>query len=70
MNPSSHSSHSAAVKQHTAATRWLHNASLCSLATALWGWQTGLFWVAIPIILILEARLVVKHRCEISLSDL
>ncbi|MGD1864883.1 MAG: transglutaminase family protein [Phormidesmis sp.] len=70
MNPSSHSSHSAAVKQHTAATRWLHNASLCSLATALWGWQTGLFWVAIPIILILEARHVVKQRWEISLSDL
>ncbi len=49
---------------------WLNDASLCSLATALWGWQTGLLWVAIPIILSLEARHVVKHRWEISLPDL
>ena len=48
----------------------LSNASLCSLATALWGWQTGLLWAAIPIVLVLEARHVVKLRWEISLSDL
>ncbi|MEL7333606.1 MAG: hypothetical protein AAFN12_15270, partial [Cyanobacteria bacterium J06560_2] len=49
---------------------WWDTASLCSLATALWGWQTGLLWVAVPIILILEARHVVKQRWEIALSDL
>ncbi len=45
-------------------------ASLCSLALALWGWQTGLLWVAVPVICILEARRVIKQRWQISLSDL
>ena len=44
-------------------------ASLCSLAIALWGWHTGLIFVAVPIVLILEARHVVQQRWEISLSD-
>ncbi len=48
----------------------LSNASLCSLATALWGWQADLLLVAIPIVLVLEARHIVKQRWEISLADL
>ncbi|MEO1791403.1 MAG: transglutaminase-like domain-containing protein [Cyanobacteria bacterium J06629_19] len=46
------------------------SASLCSLAIALWGWHTGLLFVAAPIILILEARHVIKQRWTLSLSDL
>ena len=45
-------------------------ASLCSLAIALWGWHTSLFWVAVPIILSLEARHIIQQRWEISRSDL
>ncbi len=48
----------------------IDTASLCSLALALWGWQTRLLLVAVPIICILEARRVVKQRWQISLSDL
>ena len=48
----------------------IDGASLCSLAIALWGYQTGLFFIALPIILILEARRVISQRWEISLSDL
>ena len=48
----------------------IDSASLCSLAIALWGYQTGLVAIAIPIILIIEARRVIKRRWEISLSDL
>ncbi|MBE9063074.1 transglutaminase domain-containing protein [cf. Phormidesmis sp. LEGE 11477] len=48
----------------------IEDASLCSLAVALWGWQTGLLFVAVPIIAILEARRFVQQRWEISLSDL
>jgi len=48
----------------------IDSASLCSFALALWGWQTGLLWVAVPIICILEARRVIKQRWQISLSDL
>ncbi|MEL6816193.1 MAG: transglutaminase-like domain-containing protein, partial [Cyanobacteria bacterium J06598_3] len=48
----------------------LDGASLCSLAIALWGYQTGLFLVAIPIILSLEARRVISQRWTLSLSDL
>ena len=51
------------------ASAWLDSASLCSLATALWGWHTGFLWVAIPIILLFEARHVVKQRWEITGSD-
>ncbi|MGD1899423.1 MAG: transglutaminase-like domain-containing protein [Phormidesmis sp.] len=48
----------------------IDSASLCSLAIALWGYQTSLFFVALPIILILEARHVIQQRWQISLSDL
>ena len=48
----------------------IDRASLCSLAIALWGYQTGLFMIAIPIILTLEARRIIHRRWEISLSDL
>ncbi|MGB3292118.1 MAG: transglutaminase-like domain-containing protein [Phormidesmis sp.] len=48
----------------------IDEASLCSLAIALWGYQTGLFFIALPIILILEARHVIRQRWEISFSDL
>ena len=48
----------------------LDSASLCSLAIALWGYQTGLIAIAIPLILIVESRRVIKRRWEISLSDL
>ena len=48
----------------------LDSASLCSLAIALWGYQTGLVAIALLIILIIEARRVVQRRWEISLSDL
>lgn len=48
----------------------LDSASLCSLAIALWGYQTGLVAIALPIIAIIEARRIIKRRWEISLSDL
>ena len=48
----------------------LESASLCSLAIVLWGYQTGLLAIAIPIILILEARRIIRRRWEVSLSDL
>lgn len=48
----------------------LGNESLCSLAIALWGGQTNLLFLAIPMILLLEARQVVKQRWQMSLSDL
>ena len=48
----------------------IESASLCSLAVALWGWQTGLLFVAVALICLLEARRVVKQRWELSLSDL
>ena len=50
--------------------RGIDGASLCSLAIALWGYQTGLFFVALPIILILEGRRVIHQRWTLSLSDL
>ncbi|PZO56935.1 MAG: hypothetical protein DCF15_07905 [Phormidesmis priestleyi] len=49
---------------------WDGLASLCSLAIALWGWQTGLWWLALPMIVGLESRHVATQRWEISLSDL
>ncbi|MEL6259868.1 MAG: transglutaminase domain-containing protein [Cyanobacteria bacterium J06626_6] len=58
-----------ALSGKAAAPAWLDNASLCSLATALWGWHTGFLWAAIPIVLVLEARRVVKQRWEITRSD-
>jgi len=50
--------------------RWIADASLCSLAIALWGWQTGLFFAAIPIIALIEGRHLVKQRWAISLADI
>lgn len=49
---------------------WDKLASLCSLAIALWGWQTGLWWLALPMMMGLEARHVATQRWEISLNDL
>jgi len=68
-----HSARSAAFNTATQArpqAAWISNTSLCSLATALWGWHTELLWVAIPIILVLEAHRIVKQRWEFSLSDI
>ncbi len=48
----------------------LESASICSLSVALWGWQTGLLFAAIPIICLLEARRIIKQRWEFSLDDL
>ncbi len=48
----------------------LSNASLCSLAIALWGWQTNLLFVALPMILALEARYIVQQRWALSLKDI
>ncbi|MEM9088246.1 MAG: transglutaminase-like domain-containing protein [Cyanobacteria bacterium P01_F01_bin.53] len=49
---------------------FIDGASLCSLAIALWGYQTGLFFVALPIILILEGRRIIHQRWTLSFSDL
>jgi protein-glutamine gamma-glutamyltransferase len=44
--------------------------SLLSVAIGIWGWQTG-FWVfAIPMILVFEGRRFVKQRWSFSLNDL
>ncbi len=44
--------------------------SLLSVAIGIWGWQTG-FWVfAIPMILVFEGRRFVKQRWHFSLNDL
>ncbi|MEL6779058.1 MAG: transglutaminase-like domain-containing protein [Cyanobacteria bacterium J06597_16] len=48
----------------------IEGASLCSLAIALWGYQTGLLFIALPIIGILEARRVISQRWTLSFSDL
>ena len=45
-------------------------ASLCSLAIALWGYQTSLIIVALPIIFILEGRRIIQQRWTLSVSDL
>lgn len=49
---------------------WDRLASLCSLAIALWGWQTGLWWLALPMMVGLESRHISTQRWEISLNDL
>ena len=48
----------------------IERASLCSLAIALWGYQTGLGAIAVLIVLVLEARRVVKRRWDLSAADL
>lgn len=53
-----------------AGSRWIADASLCSLAIALWGWHTGLYFAAIPILALIEGRHLVQQRWEISLSDI
>ncbi len=45
-------------------------ASLCSLALGLWGIQTGLWFLAIPMILLLEGRHLIRRRWDLSLNDL
>lgn len=47
-----------------------HLASLCSLALALWGFQTGLLLCAIPMILLLEGRHFIRRRWDVPLQDL
>ena len=46
------------------------NAGLCSIAIVLWGWQTNLLFIAFPMLLLLEARHVVRQRWELSLKDI
>ncbi len=48
----------------------LSNASLCSTAIALWGWQTNLLFIALPMILLLEARHIIRQRWTLSLKDI
>lgn len=46
------------------------NATLCSLALLLWGWQTQLLFIAIPLALAIEARRFISQRWNMSASDL
>lgn len=45
-------------------------ATLCSLALLFWGYQTGAWTFAIPMILLLEARHFIPRRWSISVSNL
>ena len=58
------------LSAQTAQTVWLENATLCSLSLLLWGWQTNLLFLAVPMAIALEARRVVKQRWEVSENDL
>ena len=49
---------------------WFDTATLCSLALLLWGWQTQLLFIAVPLALALEARRVIQQRWDISANDL
>ncbi|MEL7142277.1 MAG: transglutaminase-like domain-containing protein [Cyanobacteria bacterium J06643_4] len=69
-NPINRSPSYAARRSSDKRSSGIAPASLCSLAIALWGWHTGLLWVALPIILSLEARHIIQQRWEISRSDL
>lgn len=40
-------------------------ATLCSLCLCLWGWQTGAWRLAIPIILLLEGRNLIQQRWKL-----
>ncbi len=44
--------------------------SLLSAAIAVWGWQTGLWIFAIPMILIFEARRLIRTRWSFSLNGI
>ena len=44
--------------------------SILSAAIAVWGWQTGLWFFALPMILIFEGRRLIRARWSFSLSDL
>jgi protein-glutamine gamma-glutamyltransferase len=41
-------------------------ATLCSLSIGLWGYQTGAWFLAIPMVLALEVRPLIKYRWSIS----
>lgn len=49
---------------------WFDNATLCSLALLLWGWQTQLLFIALPLALALEARRTIQQRWDMSLNDI
>ncbi|MFK8183739.1 MAG: transglutaminase family protein [Phormidesmis sp.] len=49
---------------------WFDNATLCSFALLLWGWQTQLLFIAVPLALALEARRVIQQRWDMSANDL
>jgi protein-glutamine gamma-glutamyltransferase len=44
--------------------------SLLSLAIMIWGVQTGLWFLAIPMILVFEGRRLIKRRWSLSLNNL
>ncbi|WP_299486597.1 transglutaminase domain-containing protein [Acaryochloris sp. IP29b_bin.137] len=44
--------------------------TLCSLSICFWGYQTGVWMIAIPISLALEAREMVKQRWSLTLTNL
>jgi protein-glutamine gamma-glutamyltransferase len=44
--------------------------SLCSFALGLWGIQTGLWFLAVPMILLLEGRHFIQRRWDLSLKTL
>lgn len=48
----------------------LGTASFSSLALVFWGWHTGLWLLALPMALSLEARHVIKQRWPVSLAEL
>ncbi len=48
----------------------ISTASLCSLALGLWGFQTGFLFCAVPMILILEGRHIIRQRWALRLQDL
>ncbi|MEM6450992.1 MAG: transglutaminase-like domain-containing protein [Cyanobacteria bacterium P01_D01_bin.105] len=49
---------------------WFDHATLCSFALLLWGWQTQLLFLAVPMALALEARRIIQQRWEMSANDL
>lgn len=49
---------------------WFTNATLCSLALLLWGWQTNLLFLAVPMAIALEARRLIQQRWDMSANDL
>jgi len=49
---------------------WIENATLCSLALLLWGWQTQLLFIALPMAIALEARHIIRQRWNVSANDI